>query len=236
MSGIKIIKTESPGFHDDLDNAFPSNLRIYVDQVLSLEASGTHFGFVLEGSASLDHGGKNFTVHSGMFFSIPGSCRFEGRGKGFIVTRENFKGLFSIGGPVERFGRLKYIDGCSDTLLIAPVLKGDPCMNFLFVPPGTDQTAHTHPSVRVGMVLSGSGKCRTPEEEFDLLPGQIFCLMPDQVHSFHTQSDHLRIIVYHPDSDFGPTHENHPMLNRSYVDGKSASEMPEIQTQYLEEN
>jgi hypothetical protein len=25
------------------------------------------------------------------------------------------------------------------------------------------------------------------------------------------------VIAYHPDSDFGPTHENHPMVNRTIV-------------------
>lgn len=39
-------------------------------------------------------------------------------------------------------------------------------------------------------------------------------------------------IVYHPDSNYGPTHENHPMILKTIVNGKSASLIPEIQTRY----
>jgi hypothetical protein len=40
----------------------------------------------------------------------------------------------------------------------------------------------------------------------------------------------LRVIAYHPDSDFGPTHEDHPMINRTMVGGVSASELPHLRT------
>jgi hypothetical protein len=35
------------------------------------------------------------------------------------------------------------------------VRLGDPCLNGLWFPLGTRQTAHTHPSVRIGMVDDG---------------------------------------------------------------------------------
>ena len=32
-----------------------------------------------------------------------------------------------------------------------------------------------------------------------------------------TADEALLVIAYHPDSDFGPTHERHPMINRTIV-------------------
>ena len=35
------------------------------------------------------------------------------------------------------------------------MLLGDPCLNLLHIPPSTRQSAHTHPSIRVGLIVSG---------------------------------------------------------------------------------
>ena len=40
----------------------------------------------------------------------------------------------------------------------------------------------------------------------------------------------MAVIAYHPDSDFGPTHEVHPMINRTIVDGVSARLIEKIRT------
>src|SRR5215213_8910041 len=40
-------------------------------------------------------------------------------GAGLHVRCASHRGLFMVGGPVESVGRLRYIDGCSDTLLVA---------------------------------------------------------------------------------------------------------------------
>jgi hypothetical protein len=50
------------------------------------------------------------------------------------------------------------------------------------------------------------------------------------LHSFATKDEPMRVIAYHPDSDFGPTHEDHPMINRTMVDGSPASLLAEIHT------
>jgi hypothetical protein len=39
------------------------------------------------------------------------------------------------------------------------------------------------------------------------------------VHRFLTTDAQLDVIAYHPDSDWGPTDTEHPMLNRTWVDG-----------------
>jgi len=40
----------------------------------------------------------------------------------------------------------------------------------------------------------------------------------------------MRVIAYHPDSDFGATHEDHPMINRTIVNGTSAAVLSDIRT------
>lgn len=183
----------------------------------------THFGFVLQGPTRLDVGFGQFELHTGMYFCAPGEAHLEG-GTGFVVSHRAYRGMLQLGGPIENEGRLRYIDGCSDSVLLSPVLRGDPCLNFLYVPPGTLQTAHTHPSIRIGLIVEGSGICHSDDQRFELQKGRLFILPADLKHHFETKENCLRIVVYHPDSDVGPTHESHPMLNRTLVDGKSMSE------------
>jgi quercetin dioxygenase-like cupin family protein len=217
----------------DLDRQFPSYLSAFVpDQALAVEDdAGTHFGYVHEGQPILLVDGRVFHLHPGMYFSVPGAFRLLGNGRGIVITRENWRGFFYIGGPAEHTGRLKYIDGCTDSLLIPPVRLGDPCLNLLYFPAGIDQTQHTHPSDRIGMILSGRGQCITPDGTVDLVPGMIFCIHTGGLHSFRTPyGEDMRVLAYHPDSDFGPTDEKHPMINRTIVNGVSASEIEEIRT------
>lgn len=203
-----------------------------------------------EGLTKVDSGERAFTVAPGEYCAIPFTRYLlltslhengkEGtskpRSKAIIAVRLGYKGLATFGGPIEHSGRLKYIDGCSDTLLIGPPLKGDPCLNFLRFPPGIDQTSHTHPSIRAGVILSGRGICRTAHGDKDLVPGKVFILYPDAIHAFATTpEDGMRLSVFHPDTDTGPSHEDHPMLNRTIVDGVSARDLDEIRTQSLEE-
>jgi len=214
----------------NLDENYPSTLTVFRSAPVNFTNSGTHFGFVFKGTCTIAFNDCRYPVSAGMYFSIPGEFEMYGEGLGFIVTRHDVTGLFYLGGKVEQTGRLKYIDGCSDTLLIPPVVIGYPCMNFLHIPPFVDQTAHTHPSVRVGVVIDGEGLCRAMGNEYPLIPGNLFMLPTDGIHSFHTTGSSLRIIVYHPDSDFGPSDTEHPMINKTFVDGVSASQIAEIMT------
>lgn len=205
-------------------NQHPAIVSGWTNSRLESEGELTHFGFVGSGSASLACTNGTFELKAGMYFALPGEGAVEGSGRGFVVSLVDYQGLFQLGGPVERTGRLRYIDGCSDTLLIAPPKLGDPCLNLLHIPPHTNQTAHTHPSIRVGMVLDGEGFCRTPDNEVRLEPGLVFVIQTDGLHSFHTAEKSLRIVAWHPDSDFGPTDETHPMVNRTLVNGVSIND------------
>ena len=49
-------------------------------------------------------------------------------------------------------------------------------------------------------------------------------------HKFRTFDSEMRVIAYHPDSDFGPQDEDHPMINRTMVDGVSANKIDKIRT------
>ena len=214
----------------DTDGEFPSCISLWANDCLSLSENATHFGFVQNGSAKIFCESGRFAISSGMYFSVPGSATVRGDGFGIVSSRLNYRGFFSIGGPVESTGRLRYIDGCSDSLLISPTVLGDPCLNLLHIPPATHQTRHTHPSLRSGVIVSGSGRCVTPDGETKLSPSVAFVIPAESPHSFHTDDDELLVVAWHPDSDTGPSHDDHPMVNRTIVNGVSAADIPEIRT------
>jgi hypothetical protein len=212
------------------EDKFPTTLWAWCNDCLATDEGATHFGYVHEGTCVISSASGQFNLGRGMVFSMPGKGTVLGHGRGIAVSRHGYRGFFQIGGPIEERGRLKYIDGCTDSLLIPPVMYGDPCLNLLCFPPGINQTPHTHPSMRVGIVASGAGICSTPTGNIPLVPGQVFVIHAEGLHSFATPDRAMRVIAYHPDSDFGPTHENHPMINRTIVEGKSASAIKEIRT------
>lgn len=211
------------------EDAFPSSCAAWDQATLELEENATHFGFVMAGPARLEVTAGEFTLGPGMFFSAPGACKLSA-GQGFVASRLGYGGFFYLGGPVEDQGRLRYIDGCSDSLLIPPVVWGDPCLNLLVFPPRIDQTLHTHPSLRLGGVILGQGRCVLEDREVPLQRGTLFAIPSETVHAFRTGDQGMAIIAYHPDSDFGPRHQDHPMINRTMVSGQSARYLDHIHT------
>lgn len=226
----------------DLDRVFPSYLSAWDGhQMLDLDYGATHFGYVHEGCVDIIRAdAPDMRVGTGYAFSVPGRASVLpfGGSRGIVVSREQFFGFGYTVGPIEEQGRLKYIDGCTDSLLIPPVKIGDPCLNLLYFPPGIDQTAHTHPSDRIGIILSGQGRCHYWDESsnweealIDLVPGMIFTIHTNGKHKFSTPyGENMRVLAYHPDSDFGPRDEDHPMLNRTIVEGVSAKNIDAIRT------
>jgi hypothetical protein len=219
----------------------------------------SYFGYIYEGNAVLDSQKRPFQgLTNGMYFAISEEFKlhqYELKGSVIIIEVLNdrglypntsFKSMYSVGGPIEDKGRLKYIDGCTDSLLIPPVKKGNPCLNHLHFPSGIDQTQHTHPSHRIGIVAKGHGECITPFGNMPLVEGTIFIIKawdgvtystaengmeyPIGQHAFKTTDSSMDVIAFHPDSDFGATDEVHPMINRTIVDGVSASLIDSIRT------
>jgi hypothetical protein len=207
-----------------------SKLHFWNHSDLNLGADASYFGYVYKGSAQISAMGRQFSIDEGYSFVFPGPLLVTGPCAGFCAGAQGYAAIATITGPLELGGRVGYIDGCEDTLLIAPLVKGNPCLNFLHMPPKVNQTMHTHPSDRLGLVVRGSGVCRLKQSEVALRPGVAFLLESEEEHSFHTSADILDIVVYHPDSDFGPDSVNNPMLNRTIVSGISAKMLPDIQT------
>jgi len=213
---------------------------------------GAVFGYVLSGRVEfagerrdLSDGSPKFVpfrgvAHSGQYFSLADGGQLSIQTEHaivFAVQRLGYLGWNTIGGPIEQRGRLRYIDGCSDSLLLSPIKKGDPCLNHLHFPEGIDQTAHTHPSLRAGIVARALGECRVPQTgsedlySMDLKPGRIFVIPRDGLHAFATlKGQSMDVIPYHPDSDFGPENEEHPMVNRTLVDGSKIDNSSGVHT------
>jgi len=113
---------------------------------------------------------------------------------------------------------------------VASVRKGDPCLNHLHFPKDITQTQHIHPSVRTGIVYRGEGECVVNEGKIPLITGHAFVIKTNPPHSFNTLSETIDVIAFHPDSDTGMTDDDHPMVNRTMVDGVSARYIGEIRT------
>jgi hypothetical protein len=242
-------------WYDLRADEYPTVIYTFHEQSpLLLPEGSTYYGLVTRGTCKIGAYGPQHVVDAGMFFCLPGPLTVQpmGNAQGLVIERCQYQGFPQIGGPLEPQGRLKYIDGCSDTLLICPPVVGEPCLNHLHIPPGTNQTPHTHPSQRIGVIVRGSGYCLTPYDgTSEIAFGQMLDEHPDGscwvktelregmgwwiptglLHSFHTGEDEfLDVIAWHPDSDFGPRHDDHPMVNRTYVNDVSAREIDRIRT------
>jgi hypothetical protein len=216
---------------EDHDDRFPSAIYGFSSETgkaggtlsFDIPERGGVYGYVERGMAFLNgrpvNAGEFFALSNGGMITLDHNESVETRV--IAVQRIGWKSMNCVGGPIEERGRLRYIDTCSDTCLIPPFLMGDPCINHLHFPVGVDQTQHTHPSTRAGIVARGLGACITPSGEYPLHPGRLFYIPRDGLHKFHTlRGTFMDVIAYHPDSDFGPTHETHPMVNRTWVDGQ----------------
>jgi len=209
---------KSGTIYEKIEQAYPSTLLGHSGDITSIRDPYTHtFGVVTNGKVRIQIGEDDFTLRAGMYFSVPGAFQVQGEGEAALFQRHGYRGLFSIGGPVEKSGRLTYIDHCTTTLICPPPRNGDPCLNLLSFPPNLKQSAHIHPTLRLGAVLSGTGHCVMANGRQALEPGLAFVIEPNLVHSFESGPDGLNVIAYHPDSEGGPTDESHPMLNRTYL-------------------
>lgn len=229
--------------HDDLLDGRPATSVVYGFENVTESGNGREeyrigtggavYGFVAEGDCWVGDASVKWRLRAGQWFCLPDGALIQlvpdRPTRVLAIQRLDFLSLRAMGGPIEARGRLRYIDRCTDTLLMPPPLKGDPCLNHLHFPEGIDQTEHTHPSLRAGIVAGGEGWCETPDDQdpsaFDklqtpLTTGMIFSIPVDGRHNFLTPStSRMDIIAYHPDSDWGPTHDDHPMVNRTLVDG-----------------
>lgn len=169
-------------------------------------------------------GGMICRVPKRGYMAYPGVAAVEAgeHARFFVIERAGYRGMVHAG-MIENRGRYSYIDGCSDSMMVPPCRLGDPVLNYLHFPAEILQTQHQHPSIRLGIILAGTGVAWQRRSEFSkgweqpLLTGGMFCLEEQEIHSFKTPTKDMDIVAYHPDSDWGPTDHNHPMLNRTYI-------------------
>jgi quercetin dioxygenase-like cupin family protein len=202
---------------------YPSRMTALRGQAEFSNPTSSYFGYVVDGSVQLETRTLEVSGRAGTYFACPGPVQLCSDGLTIVIERLGYRCLPQVG-SVEAQGRLAYIDGCSDTVLVAPARQGDPVLNLLHFPTGVRQSVHSHPSIRLGVVAGGEGTAFGPgpggaDWRIALRPGSMFMLPAHEMHAFSTaESDSsLDIIAFHPDSDWGPTDGVHPMLNRTYL-------------------
>jgi mannose-6-phosphate isomerase-like protein (cupin superfamily) len=217
---IKLGKITNGLLHDCSRTMYPCKIWGVYNSTMQFDGvASNYFGYVSKGSAeiSLDEGGYQAPLSVGMYFSSVGPLKIKSEGEVVVVEKIGFRGLFQIGGPVEASGRLTYIDNCRTTLLVSPVRFGDPCLNLLTFPPRVLQSNHIHPTIRVGVVLAGGGICHSQGMQLPLEPGNWFFLNEGVPHHFESKDSGLSLVAFHPETDWGPTNQIHPMLNRTFL-------------------
>lgn len=179
------------------------------------------------GENTIELPNKIIELEAGQFFSFFVRTKkptFLLKDQLFMAIRLGYK-CQNIVGDVEETGRLSYIDGCSDTVLVSPPRLGDPCLNYLHFPMNINQSFHRHPTIRIGVVISGHGINEYRDAQgnltiMQLSPGTMFCLDEQVEHRFITENRPMDVVIYHPDSECGPTDHNHIMRSRTYLSDK----------------
>jgi hypothetical protein len=226
LNGFATCPVQQGCLFDLTNTALPSRLHGYVGSAAAEYGTdvSTTFGIVQSGEVSLRTREKRWhDLSRGYYFSVPGRFSLEGEGSAALFERVGYLGTFTLAGPIEALGRLTYIDGCSDSLLVYPPRMGDPCMNVLWFPEGVRQTMHIHPTMRLALVVAGEGRCVMPSGEIPLMEGNVFSLRPMEQHCFFTEKSRMGIVTYHPDTNWGPSDADHPMINRTLMAGASPS-------------
>ncbi|MCC6138958.1 MAG: cupin domain-containing protein [Bdellovibrionaceae bacterium] len=211
--------TIRPGLLCDLKKSmYPCDLWGYKDKETYFNnETSTYYGFVLSGKVDIRSGQSTVSLMQNQFFSLAGPVSLQGTAEVVLFERYGYRGLPSYGGPIESAGRLCYIDNCRTSILVHPARSGDPCLNLLTFPAETKQTMHIHPTVRLGVVVSGSGKCILKKASpISLMVGDIFVIPEGAEHCFESDEG-LSVVAFHPDTDVGATDQSHPMLNRTYI-------------------
>ncbi len=219
MSTIQIFSQELSQQFDLSQNLFPSEVNVFTNGDQTYKSiAGSLFGYIFNGTVNVEtEKGDSYLLKEGMYFNVPRDLRLSGLGKALVINSRKSPGLFQFGGPIEASGRLAYIDGCTTTLLISPPKLGEPCLNALYFPPKILQSLHKHPSYRIGVVSSGDGFAITNESKTILKKNAVFLIPENLEHCFQSGENGLSVIAYHPDSDWGPTDEVHPMINRTIL-------------------
>lgn len=208
---------------DRTDFFYPSSCHLISKKtdLLKMFSNSTVYGVCLA-ETKIQYDSSLFTLQAESYFSLSITSTtkkflVDSTGNVALFIRYGFKSLNQIGLNCEESGRLTYIDGCTDSALISPPRYGDPSLNLLCFPAATLQSFHRHPTLRFGVILSGSGFADLNNKSHPLKKGDAFLIEENELHRFKTESKSMRLIAFHPDSDFGPKDNDHAMLNRTYL-------------------
>lgn len=189
---------------------------------LDLKPDATLYGFSMSKDITIgDPFRRTIPIYHAFSLPIHGR-RFSNKesttveGNGLCIIKHGYIGQ-DTNTRFEDKGRLSYIDGCTDSVLVYPPRKGDPCLNSLHFPAGIEQTMHTHPTSRVGLIVGGFGVADLGYKTVDLKLGDAFIIPANCKHRFKTKESYMNVVAWHPDSDWGPEDHNHPMLNRTFL-------------------
>lgn len=179
---------------------------------------GTAYGFCFKGLLQVAERETMRVVRQGQFFSAPtqGEMMISAGAKveAFTVFRPGVIGLGIVGGPLENEGRQLFVGGMKTTVLIPPPAFGDPCLYQLSVPGNGELIVHKFPTARAAFVTDGYGQCHWPPAEcIDLVPGAIIILPPDCPHAFAAHQGGMNMVVFQPDSKYGPDDVDNPASN-----------------------
>src|SRR3989344_4023649 len=177
---MKFLKSD--GIIDYSDSVYPSELVVISEDYKTPSSwkRSTIFGYSIA---------KGSYTYCGQVFPILASIEsvhFQVKGKVSLFVRHGFIGQTLFLGLAEQVGRLAYVDGCSDSLLVFSPRLGDASLNLLYLPEKTLQTAHSHPTIRLGMVIDGHGVAQTQDAEYPLSPGDAFSIAEHEIHRFKT--------------------------------------------------
>tara|TARA_R110000796_G_scaffold214234_1_gene330232 strand:- start:1107 stop:1787 length:681 start_codon:yes stop_codon:yes gene_type:complete len=210
---------------DAIETMYPTKAEWIASDEIIGELSSTCYGYVVDGKAIITNNNQEWHVQEGNYFALNGKSEvlIEKQANIWTVEKKGYRAMNMVG-TVETRGRLSYIDGCSDSVLVSMPRQGDPVLNYLHFPTGIYQTQHTHPSIRMGIVIRGNGEAFQEKSNTSdgwvkpLSKGCMFMLEEQELHSFRTTDEIMDIVAFHPDSDTGPTDENHSMINRTYIE------------------
>lgn len=234
LDSRKMFVSRIDGFkqYEFADKQHSVRVTLTVGDEVSLNVGASHYVVVFDGEFEVLLKSGLHHLSRDCFGSFPGEASIKGNGRALILSSIGYESPVLTGGPIEEQGRLRYIDGCTASILLPPQVRGEPCLNFMHLPRQISQTMHTHPSLRAGIVLSGNGRCETPHGVVEFRSGSVFLIPPNLPHSFQSGDETLRIVIFHPDSDSGPTHTDHTMLNRTFIEGRSAQVLANLHTRH----
>lgn len=183
-------------------------------QSFHMDVRYSYFLFCAQGAFRIYRADLNssYDIHAGQYVSIgmeSGSISPIDFSLGILIEIQYGATLFTIGGPIEPQGRVKYKSGKSKTFLIHhdTLSNKKPYLDHNHFPTLFKGISHLIEDYRIGLVIKGGGVFKTSKEEIDLNPGDLFLIssfegkvknVQDLKYSIDTENNTLDMIVFHP--------------------------------------